>query len=90
VKNLNKSEAIPKYMFLVSYPGKKDAFLHCAGYSDSVTRESFGNASLHCFSTLREQVFSLSTSMSSSLPDLPKERATSPDSPNLMAVFRKL
>jgi hypothetical protein len=27
VKNLNGSEAIPKYMFLVSYPGKKDAFL---------------------------------------------------------------
>jgi hypothetical protein len=23
VKNLNGSEAIPKYMFLVSYPGKK-------------------------------------------------------------------
>jgi hypothetical protein len=23
VKNLNKSEAIPKYMFLVSYPGKE-------------------------------------------------------------------
>jgi hypothetical protein len=27
VKNLNGSEAIPKYMFLVSYPGKKDAFV---------------------------------------------------------------
>jgi hypothetical protein len=26
VKNLNGSEAIPKYMFLVSYPGKKDGF----------------------------------------------------------------
>jgi hypothetical protein len=29
VKNLNKSEAIPKYMLLVSYPGKKDAFNIC-------------------------------------------------------------
>jgi hypothetical protein len=26
MKNLNGSEAIPKYMFLVSYAGKKDAF----------------------------------------------------------------
>jgi hypothetical protein len=26
VKNLNESEAIPKYMFLVSYGGEKDAF----------------------------------------------------------------
>jgi hypothetical protein len=26
VKNLNGSEAIPKYMFLISYHGEKDAF----------------------------------------------------------------